>query len=98
MNEINVLVKKPGHEWQRKTIANELKALQEIVGGYIEVVTITPGLAVICDEEGRLKGQRHNTNVGGIDFVGTIILAGVFGEEFINVPFAPKAMTACTGV
>ena len=37
-------------------IENTLEALQTAVGGYIEVVPLTPRLCVICNEEGKLLG------------------------------------------
>ena len=63
---------------------NDLKAFQKAVGGYIETVTFGE-LVVICNEEGRLKGLPHNTVIGGVDFCGTILAAGVKGEEFASV-------------
>lgn len=67
-------------------IPNELKALQEAVGGYIEVVTLATDLAIVCDEDGRIKGEVPNCEICGIDFVGTILAVGVDGEEFADVP------------
>ena len=37
-----------------------LERLQELVGGYIEVVPVGHGEYVICDEEGKLKGKPIN--------------------------------------
>jgi hypothetical protein len=37
-----------------------LKAMQEVVGGYIEVVYAENGDQIILDEEGRLKGKPIN--------------------------------------
>ena len=37
-------------------LPNTLKALQQAVGGYIEVVPLTEQLCVICNEEGKLIG------------------------------------------
>lgn len=41
---------------------------------------------IICNEEGRLLGLPHNCEVCGIDFVGTIVFAGVAGEDFADFP------------
>lgn len=64
---------------------NDLKAFQKAVGGYIETVTLATDLVIICNEEGRLQGLPHNTTVFGVDFCGTIIAAGVKGEEFASI-------------
>ena len=37
-------------------IENALEAMQEQVGGYIEMVEIGEGLVAICNEEGKLEG------------------------------------------
>ena len=65
---------------------NDLKAFQKAVGGYIETVTLATDLVIICNEEGRLQRLPHNTTVFGVDFCGTIIAAGVKGEEFASLP------------
>lgn len=83
---ITVLRKAPGEPWQVDTVANELHALQKAVDGYIEVVTLVPGIVVICDEEGWLYNKPCNCEIAGIDFVGTILIAGTAGEEFCDVP------------
>lgn len=67
-------------------IDNELKALQEAVGGYIECVRVGFGTVIICDEEGRLKGKPLNCRIGGVSFVGTILAVGEASEEFTDVP------------
>ena len=38
----------------------DLKAMQAIVGGYIERVWLDRGLAIYCNEEGLLKGLEPN--------------------------------------
>ena len=86
MNEIKVLVKKPGEFPVLMTIENTLEKLQWIVDGYIEAVSLTRDLVAICDEEGRLKGKEHCCNIAGADFVGTIIIAGIDGEDFGDLP------------
>ncbi len=88
MNErIKVIIKSPeeavGHYL---TIPNTLKNLQSIVGGYIQCVPASDDMVIICNEEGRLIGLPNNARICGIDFVGTVVLAGVNGEEFADVP------------
>lgn len=83
---INVLEKKPNEVWKRRQIENELEALQQAVGGYIETVTLDEDVVVICDEEGLIKEYEYNCEVNGVDFVGTILLCGISGEEFADVP------------
>ena len=86
MNKISVIIKHPGQKAYRTNISNTLENLQKTVGGYIETVTAATDLCFICDEEGRVKGKEYNFSFGRIDFVGTVILCGVNGDEFADLP------------
>lgn len=82
---MKVFRKEPGKAPELCTIANELDSLQEAVGGHIEVFGFAEDLAIICDEEGKLKGKPFNCELCGEAFVGTILFVGVDGEEFDDV-------------
>lgn len=84
--KIKVYGKRPGGRLYSTWVMNTLENLQKLVGGYIEAVTLAEDCAVICDEEGRLKGLEPNCRVGGVDFVGDIFFVGVDGEEFTDMP------------
>lgn len=86
IENIRILMKRPGEKVSVVELANELKALQHFVDGYIEVVRLATDLAVICNEEGRLMGLPYNVSICGHDFVGTILIVGVDGEEFADLP------------
>ena len=81
-SKINVLIKEPGKPCRPAKIPNRLKALQEIVGGYIEVVTITTDTAILCNEEGLVNSLPFNCELCGHHFFGTIMFVGVDGAEF----------------
>lgn len=83
---IRVLIKEPGKAAEMRTIENTLESLQKIVGGYIETVTMFVDLVVICNEEGWINGMPFNCDLLGDPFFGTIIFAGVDGEEFDDSP------------
>jgi len=83
---MRVIIKEPGKAGHVIEVKNELEELQRIVGGYIEAVPLFPNLVVICNEDGRLQGLPYNCELCGIMFVGTILLAGVDGPEFDDVP------------
>lgn len=92
--KISVIIKQPGRVPYKTAISPTLKNLQQTVGGYIETVTIGEDCVIICNEEGRLLGMPHNCNVCGVDFVGTIVFAGVAGEEFADFPVDFKSFKA----
>lgn len=92
MNKIRAIRQEPGCEPEIIEIENELKPLQEAVGGYIQAVPLGIGkVAVICDEEGRLKGKPFNCVCGPVDFVGTILVVGSDIDYFTDVPISIEA-------
>ena len=92
-NKIKVIVKPPKKIAHFEWIENDLKSFQDIVGGYIEAVTLSPDLVIICNEEGRLMGLEENCRLYHPDnyrvtddsFVGTIVAASVKKDEFSDV-------------
>lgn len=83
---------KPGCEPELVEVENTLKALQQEVGGYIEVITLPYDAALICNEEGRILGLPDNCHLYDMDFVGTILVVGRNKDEFCDVPEADFLM------
>ena len=83
---MHVIYKSPGCAPEPRDIPNTLEELQAAVGGCIETVTIAADAAVICNEEGRLLGMPHNVRFMGTEYVGPILIVGVAGEEFTDLP------------
>ena len=83
---MKIIYKAPGLPAEICDVPNTLEALQELVGGYIETVTVAADAAIICNEEGRLIGLEPNCTLLGVHFVGPIVVAGVAGEEFTDLP------------
>lgn len=82
---MRAIVKETGHRPRIAEIENTLTALQKVVGGYIETVTLAKDCCIICNEEGRLQGLPYNLTFGGISFVGTVLFVGVAGDEFCSL-------------
>jgi len=83
MKTIKALVINPGMSANEIEIGSSLKSLQEIVGGYIEVVyPFDDSVAVICNEEGKIMGLEMNRPIHDEDGViydmicGTMIVVG----------------------
>ena len=85
MEKIKVLVVKPNKNPYILEIDNGLKALQEMVDGYIESVTLSPTAVLICNEEGRLAGLQRNRSVDGYSIVGTFMIMGFQEDEFASI-------------
>lgn len=45
------------------TIPRGLEAMQKLVGGYIEMVTLEEGIDLVCNEEGKLQGLPANRDI-----------------------------------
>ncbi len=88
---IRVLIKYPGERVKPAVLENDLLPLQKAVGGYIETVTVTKDMVILCNEEGRLLGMPYNCRILGVDFVGPIVFAGVKKDKFTDAPIADPA-------
>lgn len=95
--KIKVFVKRPDEPGHMTWMSNNLKALQTAVDGYIEMVRVAHGLVVICNEEGRLRGLEPNCRFCGVDFVGTIIVAGEKGDDLTDVPMLASTLKIMCG-
>lgn len=88
--KIRAIAKRPDSGWYVTNVANNLPNLQKWVGGYIETVTLTTDLVIVCNEEGRPRGLPYNCTICGVDFMGDILVLGVEGEEFAGCPLELK--------
>lgn len=85
-NQITIISKKPGKKAEMELLFdNTLEAMQEFVGGPIEAVTLFSDVAIICNEEGRLRGMKPSATLCGYQFVGPILMVGVKGDEFCSL-------------
>lgn len=80
-----VLKKEPGKDPMLTDIDNTLESFQKNVGGYIETVTLTEELVIVCNEEGRIQSLPYNcTLIRVVDFYGTILVVGMQGEDYTD--------------
>ena len=69
---IDILILEPNKQPYTKSIENDLKACQEIVEGYIEVIRLKDGACLVLNEDGKIMGLpfcRDLNVVGYNDFV-----------------------------
>lgn len=85
---MRVIVKRPGRQATVENIDNTMEALPGILGGYIRVISVATDCVMICHEEGRLLGLPRNNRTAGVDFHGTVIVAGVSGDDFTDCPMS----------
>ncbi len=91
---MNVLMVEPGKTPYETQIGDGLQGMQEAVGGYIEAVYLyEEPVALICNEEGKLKGlpfnralRDENGNVCDV-VAGKFFLVGIGDEDdFTDLP------------
>ena len=94
---MNVLLIKPNEYAIEAEIENSLKAMQQIVGGNIEVFSPTNDpIVYVINEEGKVLGldenralYDHRGNVADI-VAGTFFVCGVDGDDFTSL--SPELM------
>ena len=84
MTRIRAIEKRPGQPLTLRWIEDNLDKYQAVVGGYIETVPLdgVPGIVLICNEEGKIRGLEPNVINGADVIVGPVIAARVSGEDF----------------
>ena len=82
MSKLSCVVVPVGQKPYVHEVENEIRSLQELVGGYIELLHLSPSILLICDEESKLKGREGNRHVGHEIIAGQFIVVGDAGESF----------------
>lgn len=91
-DKIRVFTKRPGCPPRSVWVVNRLENLQNHVGGFIETVTFASDMCVICNEEGLIRGLPYNCTIAGAAIHGDILIVGVRGDEFADVPVDIKEL------
>ncbi len=87
---MKILIVEPRQRPRRADIPYTLRDMQQTVGGYIEIIhPFDDPVALVCDEEGKLKDYEPNRAIAGKDIiVGTFFLAGIDEEDLTDIPDA----------
>lgn len=97
---MKIVVKKVGQNPEIREIPNELHAMQEIVGGYIQAVMVTNDpIFCVCNEEGKLQELEPNFILNADIIVGDVFFVGANEEDFVGLTdyqakWVMKVMTA----
>ena len=91
-DQLMVLIVEPGKPAYVKTIDHTLESLQAEVGGLIEpVYCFEDPVAILCNEEGKLKGLPRNRGLFDADgnlydiLQGTFLVIGIDESDFISL-------------
>lgn len=82
---MTAIIKRPGQPAFRREISNTLEALQELVGGYIETVSLPGGIVMIVNEEGKILRLPINFRLNCDLIRGTAVFVSVNGEDFCSL-------------
>lgn len=77
---MKAIIKEVGKSPRVEEIENELATMQKLVGGYIEVVSMGGGVALVVNEEGKLAGLPVNFGMGRDVIVGTAVFVA-YGSD-----------------
>ena len=90
---MKAIIKEVGKQPKVEEIKNDLETLQNLVGGYIELVRMGGGVGLIVNEEGKLNGLPVNFPIG-IDFVvGTAVFVAYGNDgEFTDLSEVQEQM------
>ena len=64
---MKILYKEPGKAPEIREIENDLKPMQELVGGYIETVRLGDDILIVCNEMGKFDCMDPNFYVEEFD-------------------------------
>ena len=83
-NCIKVLKKEPDKAPELITIDASLSSMQDIVGGYIQVLPVPRCKAIlVCNEEGHILDLPHNITLMGRNIVGTIFFCCTGKDDLV---------------
>lgn len=95
-NEIKALLVPVGNKPKEIAIKNELRALQEVVKGYIEYYPLSSGINIILNEEGKINGMEGNRLVGKEIICGDFLVVGDNGMGE-TISLTPAQIKLCKG-
>ena len=79
---LRILMLEPHKAPYEASVPHELTAMQQTVGGLIEVVRNGDGTLLVCNEEGKLLGMEGNRRIPGDVLAGPFFVVGDAGETF----------------
>ena len=85
---MKILIVEPRKRPRRADIPHTLEEMQRVVGGDIQAIyPFEDRIAIVCDEEGKLKGYELNRSILNLDVIaGTFFISGIDTGDFTDLP------------
>ena len=85
---MKILIVEPHKHPRHADIPHSLEEMQRIVGGCIQATyPFDDPVAVVCDDEGKIKGYEMNRYIPNVDIIaGTFFICGLDAENFADLP------------
>ena len=68
-----------------KNVKDDLRVLQNEVGGYIEQHMLAEDVVILCDEDATLKNRSRNPFISSL--YGDLVLVGIKNNKWHSIPF-----------
>ena len=83
-----ILIVEPRKHPRRADIPHTLEEMQCVVGGDIQAIyPFDDPVAVVCDDEGKIKGYELNRYIPNVDIIaGTFFVCGLGAEDYADLP------------
>lgn len=94
---MRIVVAKPQEDAYIRDVEGELKEYQELVGGYVQAVSVQIGddmFSLYCNEEAHYQNLPFNRTIDRFNFHGTIVFLNPTSEEGLSKEKANKILTA----
>ena len=94
-NVIKVLKVKPHEHPEVYMMKNTLEAMQEAVGGYIDILGLDDNVCILLNDERKLIGLEGNRRIGSDIIVGDFFVCGSDEEfdKYTNFFYEPQEFT-----
>ena len=83
--EIKVLMVEPMKHPEVVLLENDLKGLQEAVGGLIEIINLEEKVCLLCNDEGKLIDLPGNRRIGDDIIAGVFYICGSDEEDLCSL-------------
>ena len=67
-----------------KNVKDDLRVIQNEVGGYIEQHKLAEDVAILCDEDATLKNRSRNPFISSL--YGDLVLVGIKNNKWCSIP------------